>query len=295
MTNRIGAIATPDDIALLTRTLAGLGAVVPLDERSAIGAMRSGYLTLLITAPPVAEGVPRLPFTALLAEIQQWQVPLFELIPRDDTAALAQAFDDGAADCAGYPIDAEESRIRVRSLLQRIAVSDQLRRDAAEIKRIANTDPVTGLYNRHFLDREIAGRIAHAAAHGRPLSLLMIDIDRFKPINDRHGHTIGDKVLRAVANRLSAGIREFDTLARFGGDELAIIMPETGLDVARLVADRLCALVADGTTEVPFKVTVSIGVAALSVGDTESTLLAKADAALYAAKTSGRNRVAQAA
>lgn len=293
-TTRIGAIATPDDIALLTRILADAGTVVSLDEQSAIAAVRADEIALLIVAPQAAGWIGASTFAAIRSEVANRQVALFVMVPRGNTAALARAFDEGATDCASYPIEAEEIRIRIRSLLQRKAIADQLRLDAAEVRRIAHTDPVTGLRNRHFLDTELAARIAHASALARPLSLLMIDIDRFKPINDRHGHGIGDKVLRAVANRLSAGIREIDTLARFGGDELVLVMPETGLYIARGVADRLCALVADGTTEVPFRVTISIGVAELEPGDTALTLLAKADAALYAAKLGGRNRVAEA-
>jgi two-component system cell cycle response regulator len=279
---------------LLTRLLADAGCVVPFDEHSALDAARAGEIALLIVAPQAAGWAGASMFAALLAEVARHEVALFAMVPQGDTAALARAFDGGAADCGNYPIEAEEIRIRIRSLLQRKAIADQLRLDAAEVRRIAHTDPVTGLRNRHYLDTELAARIALTSVLGCPLSLLMIDIDRFKPINDRHGHAIGDKVLRAVANRLSAGIREIDTLARYGGDELALIMPDTGIDTARAVAERLRALVADGTTEVPFQVTISIGVAELNAGQSALALLARADAALYAAKSGGRDRVAAA-
>ena len=232
MTLRIEVIATPDDYALLARVLADLGTIVPLDESSAIVAVRAEEIALIIIAPQLEWHTGSPMFASLKAEMALHPVAVFAMVPRGDTAALAEAFDSGASDCADYPIEAEEVRIRIRSLLQRKAIADQLCLDAAEVRRIAHTDPVTGLWNRHYLDRELAARIAHAGGPGRQLSLLMIDIDRFKPINDRDGHAIGDKVLRAVANRLTSGIRDMDTLARFGGDELVLVMPNTGLYVA---------------------------------------------------------------
>lgn len=291
----IGIIAALTDYAAMAAVLAGDCRTTMLDERSAIAAIRDGRIDLLLLSPRSDWWAEIGGVADLQVEAVRGHVTTLALVPRGDAAALAHAFDSGVADCAGYPLDAAEVAVRVRALLRRKHIADRLRADAAEVRRLAVTCPVTGLWNRHHLDTDLAAKIGAATAGAVPLSLMMIDIDRFKPINDRHGHAIGDKVLRAVAMRLGAGIRARDTLARFGGDELALVMPETGLETACLVAERLRALVADGTTEVPFTVTISIGVAELRYDESATELLTRADAALYAAKVDGRNRVAAAA
>ncbi len=280
------------DYAVVSAALLPVGRCMMLDERSAVAATRNGAIDLLIVAPRHDWWAERPGVADLAVAAADERLSVLAMVPSGDAVALAHAFDSGVADCVAYPFDRDEVAIRVRTLLRRKAAADRQRLAAAEVRRLALTDPVTGLWNRHHLDTELTARIDAAAAGGRPLALLMIDIDRFKPINDRHGHAIGDRVLRAVATRLANGIRSGDTLARFGGDELALIMPETPLAVAAGVAERLRALVADGTTEVPFAVTISIGVAELEAGETASTLLARSDKALYAAKVDGRNRVA---
>lgn len=294
MDKPIGVIAGPDDAALLERILADDAAIVRLDFATAEAAIAARALSLLIIAPqgdwwggldaiaPVRVASARDPLL------------VFVLVPRGDMKALAYAFEAAAADCGSYPIDPDEVRIRIRALLRRRANAARLRAEANETRRIANTDPVTGAWNRHYLDVELAAAVSRATSMGLPLALLMIDIDGFKRINDRHGHTVGDRVLRGIAARLAANIRGIDTLARFGGDELAVVMPDIGVAIARPVAERLRAIIADGIADLDSGVTVSIGVADLSRAMTAEALLARADAALYAAKSGGRNRVAQA-
>lgn len=288
----IGVIANLTDYAALAPHLAGDARTLLLDERSAVGTLRDGRVDLLIVAPR-NDRWDAAAVADLKAEAERAHVAVLAMVPRGDAAALAAAFDSGVADCAAYPFDAHEVVVRARALLRRKVATDRRRADAAELRQLALTDPVTGLWNRHHLDTELAERIARAQAAARPLSLLMIDIDRFKPINDRHGHAVGDRVLRSVATRLAGGIRIGDTLARFGGDELALIMPDTRLAVAAGVAERLRALVADGI-EVPFAVTISIGVAELAFDEPAEMLLSRADKALYAAKFEGRDCVAAA-
>ena len=289
----IGIIATLVDYAALSPVLAGDARVVMLDERSAIAAVRDDAVDLLILAPRHDWWSEVAVLADLQGEAGRAHTMVLVMVPRGDSAALAHAFDAGVADCVAYPFDTDEVAVRARALLRRKAVADRRRAASADIRRLALTDPVTGLWNRHHLDGDLAAKIAHAEATASPLSLLMIDIDGFKPINDRHGHTIGDRVLRSVALRLSGGIRSGDTLARFGGDELVLIMPNTGLAVASGVAERLRLLVAEGI-EVPFAVTISIGVAELRFDEPAEMLLARADRALYAAKFEGRNRIAAA-
>ncbi len=264
-----------------------------LDDRGAIAAMRDAGLDLLILAPRNDWWSEVATVSELQAEAVRTRVPALAMVPAGDAAALALAFDSGVADCVAYPFNPAEVAVRAQALLRRKRVAERRRAAAAEVRRLALTDPLTGLWNRHFFDAELLAAIERATASGRALSVLMIDIDRFKPINDRHGHVIGDRVLRAVATRLSNGIRAGDTLARFGGDELVMIMPDTALDIAARAAERLRRLVA-ATTEVPFAVTISIGVAELGFDETAASLLGRADKALYAAKSDGRDRVAAA-
>ncbi len=290
----VGIVATLRDYSTVAPALTSSARVILLDERSAIAAVRERAIDLLIVVPRLDWWAER-PATALLeGEAARAHVGVLAAVPRGDAVALALAFDSGVADCLAYPFDLDELAVRARALLRRKKAADQLRTSADEARRLALTDPVTGLWNRHYLDTDLATKVAAAHSAARSLSLLMIDIDRFKPINDRYGHAVGDAVLRSIAARMSAGIRGGDTLARFGGDELALIMPDTGLDMATGVAERLRTVVATPIPEVPCGVTISVGVAELGFDEPAESLLGRADKALYAAKVEGRNRVAAA-
>ena len=289
----IGIIAALGDYTVLAPVLAAEGRTVMLDERSAIAALRDESIDLLIVAPRHDWWAECATIADLQAEATRAEATVLAMVPRGDAVALALAFDSGVADCVAYPFDAPEVAVRVQALMRRKAIADRRRVAADEVRRLALTDPLTGLWNRHFFDTDLVAQIERATASGRRLSLLMIDIDRFKPINDRHGHAIGDKVLRTVSARLGSGIRTGDTLARFGGDELVLVMPDTGIEVASLAGERLRGLVA-AATDLPFGVTVSIGVAELGFDEPALSLLARADKALYAAKLGGRDQVAAA-
>lgn len=289
----IGVIAALGDYTMLAPVLAADARTVMLDERSAIAALRDDSIDILIIAPRHDWWAECATIADVQAEATRAEATVLAMVPRGDAVALALAFDSGVADCVAYPFDPPEVAVRVQALLRRKAIADRRRVAAEEVRRLALTDPLTRLWNRHFFDTDLVAQIERATASGRRLSLLMIDIDRFKPINDRHGHAIGDNVLRAVAARLSSGIRTGDTLARYGGDELVLVMPDTGIEVASLAGERLRALVA-ATTEVPFGVTISIGVAELGFDEPALSLLTRADKALYAAKLGGRDQVAAA-
>lgn len=159
------------------------------------------------------------------------------------------------------------------------------------VRRLAEQDGLTGLLNRLFFERELHHRATESRAHGTPLSLLLLDLDEFKMINDGYGHRIGDEVLRKVAATLRQRIRSTDTAGRYGGDELAILLPRTdaiaAFEVAEQVRQSIAALAFEGY---PRHATVSIGVASLSSDHTDAlALLHAADTALYDAKRRGRN------
>lgn len=169
-----------------------------------------------------------------------------------------------------------------------------------EISELAARDAITGLYNRRELRRFLDYELERSKRYDRPLSYVMIDIDRFKKINDQFGHHAGDEALRQIAQALSSHYRTTDLLARFGGDEFAVVMTETSADVARQGGERLRKVVEAKTIQVNrendpienLKVTLSLGVAEYP-GDADSSesLIEAADQALYEAKRQGRNRV----
>ena len=161
----------------------------------------------------------------------------------------------------------------------------------------ALTDPLTGLGNRRYFDERGDGVLALARRRGRPFSVLMIDIDHFKRVNDQHGHAVGDEVLRALGNALKASLRGGDVCGRLGGEEFAVALPDEDREGAAATAERLRhALERLGASSAaargPIEVTVSIGVAAYPEdGDALEALLRRADKRLFRAKQSGRNRV----
>ena len=174
----------------------------------------------------------------------------------------------------------------------------QLRVANSALEQLATTDALTGIGNRRRMTSQIAVEIERARRFRHPLSLLMIDIDHFKRINDAHGHDTGDRAIAAVARTLSLGMRSFDMVARFGGEEFVVLMPETELDVAAKAAARLRAAVGGidvkSDSGLPIWMTISIGVAAFhpdGAPETPSALLSRADKALYQAKAEGRDRV----
>jgi diguanylate cyclase (GGDEF)-like protein len=171
-----------------------------------------------------------------------------------------------------------------------LALTNQkLRQAADEITRLASIDPLTGLFNRRYFDSRLEAELQRARRHAEPLTLLMVDIDNFKAINDEHGHVVGDRLLRCVSERLRRGVRIFDVCARYGGDEFAILMPSSNVDTAMIVAERIRSSVRGHCGHEAASVTVSIGIA--HSDGRERELLSIADRALLEAKAMGKNAV----
>jgi len=174
---------------------------------------------------------------------------------------------------------------------------NNLKAQLADVRRESLTDSLTGVANRKAFDTELAAAIDEARETGDAVSLLMCDIDHFKRFNDTWGHQTGDRVLRLVAESMSENIKGRDTLARFGGEEFAVILRRTTLENAAALADQLRSsvqnkkLVKKSTGDVLGVVTMSVGVATLSGDDTPTSLIQRSDACLYRAKNGGRNRV----
>jgi diguanylate cyclase len=173
-----------------------------------------------------------------------------------------------------------------------------MRRELASARRAASIDDLTRIANRRCFDHELRKAAAHAEVKREPMSLLMLDIDRFKTFNDTHGHQMGDQVLKQVAQILTRSVKGRDLAARYGGEEFAVILPQTGLEGARQLAEQICRTVAGHRVVIKAtgrdlgRITLSIGCAQQHWGEPAADLVQRADRALYRAKRMGRNRVA---
>ncbi len=225
------------------------------------------------------------------------QVPIL-LIARDlEMARVVKGLELGANDYLIRPIDRNELQARVTTQIRRKRYQDHLRALHQQSLTMALTDALTGLFNRHYLAAHLSRMLARIAETRKPVSVIMVDVDNFKQINDAHGHGVGDRVLKELAGRLSRNLRNFDLVARYGGEEFLIVMPDAGQAGALLVAERLRSQLAarpialeDGSAEL--LVTVSMGLTWTEDPETPPTdLVLAADRALYAAKAAGRNCV----
>ncbi len=224
-------------------------------------------------------------------------LPILAITEPDNTARMLRGLEIGVNDFLIRPVDKNELLARTRSQVRKRRYTERLRDNVQMSIEMAITDALTGLFNRRYMESHLGTLIEQAAARGKPLSALILDIDYFKAINDSHGHDAGDDVLRDFALRIKRSIRGIDLACRYGGEEFVIVMPETDMAVAAMVAERLRRriaaepfAIAQGTRQIP--VTISIGIAGLrGKDDTAAALLKRADQALYRAKRDGRNRV----
>lgn len=214
-----------------------------------------------------------------------------------DEAAIA--FDLGADDVVGPDVTPAELAVRTRSLVRRKRQGDQQRARMQDSLRLALVDPLTGLYNRRHALPQLEAIAARAAATGDPFAVMVIDLDRFKQVNDQHGHAAGDQVLVEVARRLGVNLRVDDLLARIGGEEFLVVLPDCPMPEARRVAERLCEAIEERPVQLAsgqaLTVTVSIGVAVSSPRMPRPVaadrVMEQADLALLESKGSGRNQV----
>ncbi len=226
--------------------------------------------------------------------------PILLIIEERDSDQLAKGLELGINDYVVRPVDHQELFARMRTQVRRKRYQDGLRAGYRHSLSLALTDSLTELYNRRYFDAHFGAQLARAADEAKPLALLMIDIDHFKKVNDAHGHGAGDEVLRETARLIAANVRSFDTVARLGGEEFAVVMPDTDAENALAVAKRLLGAVAEEPLRVAaapdaiLRVTVSLGLAVATRPVAAAELLERADAALYAAKRGGRNRIYQA-
>jgi two-component system cell cycle response regulator len=224
-------------------------------------------------------------------------VPILAVSEGDDNARMLRGLEIGINDYLARPIDKNEILARARTQIRKKRYTERLRDNVQQSIEMAITDALTGLYNRRYMESHLSALVEQAAARGKPLTALVLDIDYFKSINDTHGHDAGDDVLREFATRVRKSIRGIDLACRYGGEEFVIIMPETDMAVATIVAERLRRRIASEAFPInqgvrSIEVTISIGIATLDAADDNAgKILKRADQALYRAKRDGRNRV----
>jgi two-component system cell cycle response regulator len=224
-------------------------------------------------------------------------IPILMVADPDSNARLARGLEIGVNDYLVRPLDKNEMLARVRTQIKKKRYAERLRDNVQLSIEAAITDALTGLHNRRYMETHLNALVEQAASRGKPIAVLVLDIDFFKVINDTHGHDAGDDVLREFSLRIRKSIRNIDLACRYGGEEFVIVMPETDMGVATMVAERLRRAIAGEPFPVQqgmklLNVTLSIGLATLNEpGDDAAAILKRADQALYRAKRDGRNRV----
>ncbi len=243
---------------------------------------------------PGMDGFKFLSMIKTRTELQD--IPVIMVTGRSDLETKIRGLERGASDYLTKPYDPGELVARVKVQLKIKTLQDSLKKSNQALLELSNTDPLTRLNNRRFLMKALEKELQRSERSQKPLALIMIDIDHFKSINDTYGHQQGDCVLQALADQMKTQLRDYDIAARFGGEEFALVLPETELAKALQVAERLREAATqvrcpDEGTEMAL--TISLGVAAFPMPKirTIDDLIREADRALYRAKEKGRNRV----
>jgi two-component system cell cycle response regulator len=273
------------------------GTDIEADPSDALFQAAEGNYDLLIVSLSLQDFDP-LRLCGQLRSLERTRnVPILVIAEAEDNARLVRGLEIGINDYLVRPIDKNEMRARVRTQIRKRRYGIRLRDSMQISMEMAVTDALTGLRNRRYLESHLETLVAEATAAGKPLTLLVLDIDHFKSINDTFGHAAGDEVLKEFSARLRTSIRGIDLACRQGGEEFVVVMPDTDKAVATVVAERIRRRIAGE----PFliraggdtvDVTISIGLATLAEkDDAAATLLKRADQALYRAKREGRNRV----
>jgi two-component system cell cycle response regulator len=292
----------PESVAWFAGALEADNAVIAVDSfEETMVQVKGGDYDLVVVSLGL-RGFDGLRLCSQLRSLPEGRnVPILVLVSDGDRRKLNQALEMGVNDYLTRPVDRNELTARVRTQLRKKRYADRLRHNVQLSLEMAITDQLTGLHNRRYMSRHLDTLIENSKKSEKPIAFLILDIDYFKSVNDSHGHDMGDEVLREFAKRISANVRGIDLACRYGGEEFVVVMPDTDMDLACSVAERLRRSV----EEEPFtisraphrlNVTISIGIAGSEgEGDSAEALLHRADQALYRAKRDGRNRVVAAA
>ena len=270
--------------------------LIEADPEAAL--MTAKGLVDLIIVNATARSFDGLRFAAQLRSDEATRhLPILAIVDFDERARLVKALEIGVNDILAKPIDPQELAARARTQIRRKRYTDYLRDNLDHSLELAVTDQLTGLHNRRYMNGQLEALVKRASHGGDAVACLLIDIDHFKKINDGYGHDVGDEVLREFAVRLASNVRAIDLPCRYGGEEFVVVMPDTTIEDAERIAERIRLHVAGSPFRVMggselLTVTISIGVAA-TLGETDrpEVLLKRADEAVYEAKASGRNKV----
>jgi two-component system cell cycle response regulator len=275
-----------------------LSTIITYSEREALNLARLELPDCFVVHQHLMEGGDGLRLvSALRARPETRQSAVILVVEQGDVQSAAKGLDLGASDYIEAPFDVNELIVRIRSQLRRKRYSDRLRTNVRNGLKMAVIDPLTGIYNRRYAAQHLHRVIERAQEVDGVFAVMMMDLDKFKAINDRFGHDAGDAVLKEFSHRLQANIRGVDLVARFGGEEFFVAMPDIDHDAAAHAAERIRQAVEHVPFAVPgtaerIHLTVSIGVAIAGPRDGEAeSIIKRADSALYRAKNTGRNRV----
>jgi two-component system cell cycle response regulator len=281
-----------NEAELLASVLSGDGIQIQLasDTTTAWRMLADGGFDLALLSLSMDDGGGLRFASRLRAQASTRDLPVLLIADADQKAQILRGFDLGANDHVLRPVDPNELRARARNQIRRKRYQERLQAELSRSLEMAVTDGLTGLRNRRYITRHLEGLLRIGS-----VALLMLDVDRFKAVNDTFGHASGDMVLKEVAARMRQHLRAVDVVARFGGEEFVVSMANASVDEAMQVAERLRLSLLEQpvllSADRMLGITASIGVALSRPADTLDDLTSAADAALYRAKANGRNRV----
>jgi two-component system cell cycle response regulator len=286
-----------DDLSFRARRLAnllvpdGISAQSVETEPDAMRAIEATDFDLIVVSLSLIATAPLRLVAKLRASNMTRDTPLLVICEPDQRSLLISALDLGASDCILLPLDESEFLLRTGNHIRRKLYQDRLRTDFDNALQMAIIDPLTGLHNRRYLEINLEALYAEPAK--REFAVLMIDVDHFKSINDRHGHQTGDAVLQTVADVLRRNLRESDLIARYGGEEFVVVLRASDEPRAVELGERLRGAIAQIPRAPDPRVTISVGVAMSRYAGSAEALIERADHAMYQAKRAGRDRVVQ--
>jgi two-component system cell cycle response regulator len=267
------------------------------ESENAANTARDGNYDIILMSTALSDADGLRLASHIKSQEETRNVPMLVLVDEDDSRLMLKALEMGINDYMTMPVDKNEMTARVRTQIRRKRYQDALRNQYQKSVSMAVTDGLTGLYNRHFLNTHLDNMVRQSVKNKKQLSLMIMDMDHFKYVNDTHGHDAGDRVLKQLSEIILRVSRSTDLAARFGGEEFVLLMPETDEASAIVAGNRM----REAVEKTEFVIndagdtitrTISIGVAnSHPDGESAEALLKRADEALYSAKRNGRNQV----